>query len=79
MKAIEKTTASNIKAWMAQRQVTGTMVAAAARRSVVMVSYVINGKRTSAPILNIIAALCRVTLAELLAGPAASGKLKEAA
>jgi transcriptional regulator with XRE-family HTH domain len=62
-------TACNIKAWMALRKVSNTVVANRAGVSRVMVSYVINGKRVSAPVYNTIARLCRVRLADLLAGP----------
>lgn len=68
-------TARNIKGWMAQRGITNGMVANACVSrpvSITMVSYAINGKRTSAPILTTIARLCRVSLADLLAGPANS-------
>lgn len=74
------TTACNIKAWMAQRGITNARVARSAAVSRVMVSYVINGKRTSTPVLKTIACLCRVSLADLLAGPENTTKhYKEAA
>lgn len=66
-------TARNIKGWMSQQGVTNGMIAAAHQPKPVtreMVSYAIHGKRTSAPILKTIARLCRVSLADLLAGPA---------
>lgn len=68
-------TTRNIRGWMAQRGITNGMVAKACVSrpvSTTMVSYAINGKRTSAPILKTIARLCRVSLADLLAGPANS-------
>jgi len=66
-------TACNIRAWMAQRGITNGMVARSCVPKPVsptMVSYAINNKRTSTPILKTIARLCRVSLVDLLAGPA---------
>lgn len=62
-------TICNIKAWMALRKVTNGQIAKEAKVSLVMVSYVINGKRVSAPIYKVIARLCRIRVADLLAGP----------
>lgn len=64
-------TACNIKSWMALRNVSNGMIAKAHpdRVSKTMVSYVINGKRTSAPLYKTIAALCGIQVDELLAGP----------
>jgi hypothetical protein len=72
-------TACNIRAWMALRKVSNAQVSAAADVSLTMVSYTINGKRTSLPIYKTIARLCRVTLADLLAGPAAAEQISRRA
>ncbi|BCS55155.1 helix-turn-helix transcriptional regulator [Geobacter sp. SVR] len=65
-------TACNIRAWMALRKVTNGKIATSAKVSLVMVSYVINGHRVSAPVIKTIARLCRVSVADLLAGPEAA-------